>query len=172
MKFEFKFKLDQIFNYQLRIVSMTHPHLRSQIKGQRQKAFIRLTDEAGQTILEYANQKKQLPRGCHTEEDLFTKLTIDDLGRTQHVIIASTQNPCLHRDDNQIPCLDRILKMCQANPHLQVSILYSKPCWSDVRFLAKQGKSTLSYQVQLLNWIQDQMQQFGVTNLHINKVEK
>lgn len=172
MKFEFKFISDQIFNYQLLVVTMTHPQLRSQIKGQRQKAFIRLTDGLGRTIFEYANQKKLLPRGCHTEEDLFAQLIDNDLERTQHVIIASTQNPCLHRDDNQIPCLDRILQMCQANPHIQVSILYSKPCWSDVRFLAKQGKSTLSYQVQLLNWIQDQMQQLGVTNLHINKVEK
>lgn len=147
-------------------------HIRQQIKGQRQKALIQLVDASGQILFQYSNQKNQLPRGCHTEQDLFAKLSQTDLVQAQRMIIASTQNPCIHRLDNQVCCLDRIIEICHTHPQIAVTILWSKPCWADVRFLANQGKGIQPYQDQLKTWIRLQMMKHGVTNLEIDKLEK
>ncbi len=151
---------------------MVNPQIRQQIKGQRQKALIYLVNSQGEIIFKYSNQKNLLPRGCHTEQDLFAKITDVDLRDTSEIVIASTQNPCIYRQDHETCCLNRILQICQDNPHLSVMILYSKPCWSDVRFLANQGKSTQPYQDRLQSWIEVQMAKLGVTNLKIEKLEK
>jgi hypothetical protein len=151
---------------------MSNSQIRQQIKGQRQKALIRLVDASGHILFQYSNQKNQLPRGCHTEQDLFAKLNETDLVHARQMVIASTQNPCIHRIDNETCCLDRILEICQTYPHIAITVLWSKPCWADVRFLANQGKHTQPYQDQLKTWIGLQMSKFGVTNFEIDKLEK
>jgi len=156
----------QIMTESLQLVSF--------IKGQRQKAIIKLHDWNGQVIKTLESYKNKLPAGIHTEEDLFNQIPHVLLNVTRQIVIASTQNPCLYRCDGHQSCLTRILEICHQYPHLEVTIVYCKPCWSDVRYLYNVSLTKLPYQDQFKKWVVQKMHEYRhpITNLRILRCQK